>query len=215
MYKSIITALYILGMSGCGSSGSTQTTTDVVGYNGFLVDNAVQNVAWSCGEGSQKVSGVTDKNGKFGTCPINSKVTFNIGNLILGTTKPTKDYIFSIPDVVGIDREETDNEVVLAISTLLLSMDKDGDSSNGLFITEEAIKALNQNITIEKEFTVLKKDETTQLIKNAVENNPNVDKAPTIEEVKTHLTETNGDIIDGTQEAGEEVKSSLEDKSTN
>ena len=205
MYKRIISTLAILAITGCGSSSSstsTKTTEEVVGYNGFFVDAAIQNISWACGG----QSGTTDTNGKFGTCPTNSKVTFSIGNLILGEASPTDDYIFTVADVVNVDRDDTGNDIVQGIAALLLSMDKDGDSSNGLVITEEAIAALNAQITEKQEFALLKKDASVALIENAVKNNPQVDSVPTREEITAHLIETNGDIIDGTQQAGEEVK---------
>lgn len=213
MYKGIIVTLCAIGLvTGCGdSSNSSLTKTKDVGYVGFFVDAAVSGASWSCGE----ASGITDSDGKFGICPPASTVTLSIGNIILGKSAPTDDFIFTTQDLAGVARDETDNVGAVRLGTLLLSMDDDGDPSNGIQITPTAVVALNQTVTEEREFLELPEEEANSIIDDAVEDNPNVTEAPTPEEVQQHLQDTNGDIADGTQEAGEVIEETIQDDSTN
>ena len=213
MYKNIISMVCIVGVIvGCGSSGSPMTVkTEVVGYNGFLVDSPVSGASWSCGG----VSGITGADGGFGTCPVGSEVTFRVGNLVLGVSEPTEDLIFTTQDLVGVARDKTDNGDAIKLATLLLSMDFDGDPSNGIQITTGAIAELNKLIPEGKQFSDLVAEEVDKVIDGIVESNPNVDKAPTPEEAREHLQGTNGDIADGTQQAGSMERRPIQDESTN
>ena len=203
MYKNIITTLCVLGViTGCGSSGST-TKDEVVGYKGFLVDAPIKNVDWSCGT----KSGKTLADGAFGICPKNTTVTFSIGNLIIGkAVEAPKDRIVTVQEMLGLDREDTENETVIALSALLLSMDEDGDPSNGITITDKSVEGLNEAIPKERVFSLIPKEETQSITEGVVKRNPQVSKVPTADEIKQHLQDTNGDIADGTQPAGEDIK---------
>ncbi len=121
---------------GCG--GGSSSTADL-GYNGKLVDAAVAGITWSCGT----KSGLTNADGLFGACPTGSDVTFSIGNVVLGTVAPTADFIYTPQDIVGVDRNETTNDDVKIIAALLLSLDADGDPSNGIQITPAIVTAFN------------------------------------------------------------------------
>jgi uncharacterized coiled-coil protein SlyX len=213
MYKNIISMVCIVGVIvGCGSSGSPMTVkTEVVGYNGFLVDSPVSGASWSCGG----VSGITGADGGFGTCPVGSEVTFRVGNLVLGVSEPTEDLIFTTQDLVGVARDKTDNGDTIKLATLLLSMDFDGDPSNGIQITTGAIETLNQSVTEEQNLLDLPTEESDKIVDRMVEYNPNIDEAPTPEDAKEHLQDTNGDIADGTQRAGSMERRPIQDESTN
>jgi hypothetical protein len=208
--KLVIMALITAGLLiGCGSSGSSSQKVNY--YNGYLVDSAIAGVSWSCGG----VSGITGADGKFGVCPNNVKVTFKVGNLVLGSSEPTGDLIFTTQDLVGASRSETDNQNAIRLATTLLSMDSDGDPSNGIQITEEAIVELNKLVPEGKQILDLSEEEADKVIDGIVESNPNVDKAPTPEEVQQHLQDTNSDIADGTQPAGSMERRPIQDESTN
>jgi len=136
-------AFLVLGCGGGSSSStsSTSSTTDTIaGYNGVFVDAAVGGISWSCGD----KNGVTKADGSFGACPAGTSVTFSVGNVVLGTTKPTADYIFTPQDVVGVSRETTSDEKVKNMAMLLLSLDADGDPTNGVSITSEILTAFNE-----------------------------------------------------------------------
>ena len=204
MYKSIISTICLFVLTiGCDSTGSTKKE-DVVGYKGFLVDSAIQNVSWSCGD----AKGTTNEDGAFGICPNNSTVTFSIGNLIIGEAiEPAEDYIVTVQDMLELNRDETNNSKAIALTQLLLSMHSDGNPDNGINVTDEAIEALNETVTEENVvFETLKTVETDTITVAAVKNNDNVNHVPTPEEATQHLEGTNIDIEDGVQEAGEEIK---------
>ena len=145
-----------LVISGCGNSSSNDSS--VSGYNGKLVDSAIDGISWACGD----KSGLTKNGGAFGACPFGTKVTFSVGNIVLGSVGATNDFIFTINDVVGVSREDTTNDTVKNIASLLQSLDSDPDHTNGIVITPEVIKALNSTGVVDlKELTEDKIKEIT------------------------------------------------------
>lgn len=126
-------AASVLMFTGCGGGGGSSTPA-AVAYNGKLIDSAVGGVSFVCGT----VSGKTDANGVFGTCPAGSTATFSIGGLTLGSSTATGDGIFFLTDIVGVPRDDISNAEVLKIAVFLQSMDSDGDPTNGIDVPPEA-----------------------------------------------------------------------------
>ena len=146
-----------LMVSGCGNSSSNDSSlsSSKLGFNGKLVDSAIDGATWKCGT----KSGVTTGGGLFGICPFGSKVTFSIGNIVLGSVGATPDLIFTLNDVVDVPRDTKDNPTVGKIASLLQSLDNDGSHSTGIVITQAVIDALG---------TLELKDVTDDVIKNVI-----------------------------------------------
>ena len=199
--------------SGCGSSNSNKTRAKA-GYKGVFVDSAVGGISWACGGKSN----VTGADGVFGECPHGTSVTFSVGNVVLGTVAPTDDNIFTPQDVVGVPRGTSDNEEVNVMSAMLLSLDSDGDPTNGVTITpaittafEEAVPAGTKMADLD-EAKVVEAIATTnkELVKAGEEIELTVVAADAAAE---HLIETAGEIEAGTIKAP--VQPVLVDESTN
>jgi len=146
-----------LMVSGCGNSSSNDSSlsSSKLGFNGKLVDSAIDGASYDCGNGKQK----THDGGLFGPCPFGSKATFSIGNIVLGSVGATSDFIFTINDIVGVSRDTKDNPTVGKIASLLQSLDNDGSHSTGIVITQAVIDALG---------TLELKDVTDDVIKNVI-----------------------------------------------
>ncbi len=127
-------------LSGCNSDSSSTTETQAsTSVTGQLTDGYVANASYVCQDGS---SGTTDINGTFScnTLPI----TFKLGGLTLGslTTLPNDKHVFP-QDILGKDRNATDDVEVIAMARFLQSCDNDGDLDNGIDINTTIIGLLS------------------------------------------------------------------------
>jgi len=207
----IILLLSIL--TGCGDltkkpkiiAAPTPTPTPTPGepastFNGKIIDNAVKGLTFICAD----VNGTTDVNGSFGVCPIDSKVTFFIGELGVGSSFVTEDKIFFVTDIAdeNLSRDDIDDENVIKIARVLMTLDADGDVSNGIEIPSETagiLKAigLKSGFTI-KQFIDSRIDITNDiLIQQLKPTYPHI-KIVTGSEAETHLADTLVDIKNGT-----------------
>jgi len=143
--KSAILGLSLIATSflivGCGSSSSESLQTGDSALTGQLVDSFISKADYRCGDGK---TGVTDINGSF-SCQT-FPVTFSIGGLKLGSINAFKaDKLVFPQDLVGVDRNETNNSVVVAMAQFLQSCDTDKNPANGIDI-DETIKANLEDI---------------------------------------------------------------------
>ena len=137
-------ALGALLLAGCGG-GSSDT---VVSTTGYLVDSAVANIDYDCiTDGDYNKT--TDVDGAF-TCKNMNQVRFRLNHLVLGdiSALPADGYVFP-QDIVGVARDQIENEEVTAMAQLLQSLDEDSNLTNGIQISEEAKRALleDENFT--------------------------------------------------------------------
>jgi len=173
-------------VTGCGSDSSSNPG----GFSGILVDEAVEGVHWSCGS----KSGVTNKSGNFGSCPDGSTITFKIGDVVLGTVHDTSDHIMTIQDLVGVPRSSFDDPKVTGVAAVLLSLDDDGNPSNGISITSKAAKAFS-DVTGNKQhldFATLDVGKTIAEVSKKTQNHSL--KVVTQNEASAHLVQTNESI---------------------
>ena len=137
-------ALGALLLVGCGG-GSSDTVDSTTGY---LVDSAVANIDYDCiTDGDyNKTTGI---DGSF-TCKNMNQVRFRLNYLVLGdiSALPADRYVFP-QDIVGVARDQIENEEVTAMAQLLQSLDEDSNLTNGIQISEEAKRALleDENFT--------------------------------------------------------------------
>ena len=179
-----------LMVSGCGNSSSNDSSlsSSKLGFNGKLVDSAIDGASYDCGNGKK----LTHDGGLFGPCPFGSKVTFSIGNIVLGSVGATPDLIFTLNDVVDVPRDTKDNPTVAKIASLLQSLDSDNSHSTGIVITPAAIKALG---------TLELKDITDDAIKNVIIEVEKVEatgrKFVNTDEALANVAETLADVKSG------------------
>jgi len=182
--KLTVVLLSIGLLAGCGSSGKK---TQKPGYKGVFVDSAVAGISYSCGG----VTGVTDANGVFGVCPAGASATFSVGNVVLGTVAPTSDNIFTPQDIVGVPRGTSDNEEVNLMASLLLSLDSDGDPTNGVSITPEIVAAFEVAVPTSTPMSAMTEATIATAVTATSDELPTVTLAVVpVAEASTHLIET-------------------------
>lgn len=108
------------GSSPGASVGPTQVAT--------FIDSPVEGLTFR----SATRSGLTDRNGNFPYTP-GETVTFSIGNIVLGSMKPSGDKVTPLQLVPGA-ANATEARVTRILRTLQ-SLDSDGNPENGIQIT--------------------------------------------------------------------------------
>jgi len=126
---------------GCGSSSDDNSSSSVSvsttdgSVRGQLIDDYIQGAQYKCADGKEDS---TDLNGYFSCESL--PVTFSIGGLELGTLdKITSDNHVFPQDLLGVSRDDIDNEKVIAMAQLLQSLDKDENPENGIEIDKDAV----------------------------------------------------------------------------
>ena len=161
---------------------------------GQLIDGYIAGAHYRCADGSE---GDTDLNGTFKCSKL--PVEFTISNVKLGDIKklPEDKHIFP-QDLVGVDRNSTDDKKVLALAKFLQSLDDNGDLDDGIQISNDVKEAIKEALN-KKEIDLTKeiKEENDTLV---------VDK--TLKEVESKLKEKyNKDIhIVDEKEAKEHIE---------
>lgn len=136
------------GGGGGGSGGGEDETTTNTGY---LIDSALDGVTYSSDKGD---SGTTDENGTF-TYKANAKVTFTVGGVQIGDINSfNSDKKVFIQDIVGVNRDDTNNSEVLKIARFFQSLDDDGDPDNGIKITSTIRDKLKNENKILKDISI-------------------------------------------------------------
>ncbi|NKF52758.1 hypothetical protein G3R49_19565 [Shewanella sp. WXL01] len=133
-------ALMISGiLFGCGSSDDSpepqkepDPTPDPVTITGKFLDSAVIGIGYT----TATQSGTTNENGEFNYVEGES-VTFAIGDLTFPETSAKE----AVTPLDIANTEDVTNNQVVNMARLLQTLDKDGDPSNGITITEDAAAA--------------------------------------------------------------------------
>ena len=164
-------------LSGCGGSDASSSDPITSALSGQFVDGYVQGAHYECADGK---SGETGMNGEF-SCDT-MPVTFRLAGLKLGTiaNMPLDKHVFP-QDLIGVDRNDTNNSEVIAMAQLLQSLDVDDNPDNGIEIDMTAIGS----ITVEEDFDENNLDE---YIRDA-----NVTKVGE-DEAKGHLEKTQNQV---------------------
>ncbi len=122
----VLIGLLLIGCGGGGSSSATETIT------GKFIDAPVEGLTYECSSG---LSDTTNANGDF-TCNEGDTVTFNIGELILGSAL--------VESIITPFHLYDDLEKVYNVSQLLHSLDEDSDpDTNITLITEPDLSDVN------------------------------------------------------------------------
>lgn len=138
MLLSSVTSILIIG---CGSSSTDSTDSSVTSIEGQLIDSYVQNVDYSCNDGS---FGATDIDGKFQCTSL--PVSFSIGSLKIGEISGMSfdNHIFP-QDLLHVGRNDINDTNVLAMALFLQSLDQDANVSNGIYISDEIKSAFGSS----------------------------------------------------------------------
>jgi hypothetical protein len=140
------TLYWNLGIPDSGVKGNCVGANTIVAIahvnQGYLLDSATANVNYY----SPSFDGVTDNNGRF-LYATGETVTFKIGSTTLGATNvmPMDGYL-TIPDLVGVARDNNTDPKVLNVARFLQSIDSDGDPTNGITITDQVKTALANTV---------------------------------------------------------------------
>lgn len=180
MFVKNIALLAIAGLSlyGCGGGGTSTDSSTAVVETGSFIDSAVANVSFK----TATRSGTTNANGEF-TYIKGESVTFSIGDLIFPTV--TASEIVTPISLAGAT--SIDNQQALNIARLLVSIDADGDPSNGITIHADAASAATA-----VDFNVDKVTfEANTAVTNLIANSGSVTTTIVSETVaKTHVEES-------------------------
>lgn len=137
MYRIILLTLFVLFFCGCGSSGSNNSSTSNTGY---LIDAPISGVEYTCDD----ISGITGTKGEFNynnTC----NVIFKIGGILIGeidTSNINEDKNVLPADLIGVSRDNTEDEKVVKLIQFLQTIDDDDNPDNNIQITKEAREKL-------------------------------------------------------------------------
>ncbi len=124
--------------SNSNSSTNANANGDSQLIEGRLIDGYIAGAHYKC---SGELEGDTDINGTFKCKEL--PVSFSIGGVKLGQIEelPQDKHIFP-QDLVGVDRNKTDDKKVLAMAQFLQSLDEDGNPDDGIEIPKEVKEAL-------------------------------------------------------------------------
>lgn len=147
IYKLVLTITIFSFFSGCNSTTSSATETEVNTQStvGYLIDANVSGVEYEGINCEEPVSGITgsddNKSGVFVFNYSCESLEFKIGGVTLGdilvTDINTTDYKVFITDLADKDRNDTNNSSVKNIVRLLQTLDDDEYPFNGIFITKQ------------------------------------------------------------------------------
>ena len=192
--KSLIqlsSVLLLILVSACGGGGgggsSSSTNTNGIGY---FIDDPVSGLSYSCGTGSDKLSGITSDTGSFSYLSGQS-CTFKVGNVTLGTIASVpSDGKVTPQDVAGVTRSATSEPTAVAIAQFLQSL-HDGSSDSKIVITEATRTKMLQAtaVTLAKETGSPSQDELLTLV---------IFAGSTLKSVSTAQTALDKQISNGT-----------------
>ncbi len=151
-----ISLIAIMALTGCdsssnsssgsdNSSASATTTPTSQTKTGYFIDSAVAGLDYNTSSG---LSGTTDKFGKF-EFKSNDRVTFSIGDLVLGNVKPSG-------KVVTPNDIADSNETATKVLQILQSLDSDKNATNGIEISADVKKQINESLAKPKKLDEFK-----------------------------------------------------------
>ena len=152
-------------LSACGGGGGGSSSSSNTNGIGYFIDDPVSGLSYSCGTGSDKLSGITSDTGSFSYLSGQS-CTFKVGNVTLGTIASVpSDGKVTPQDVAGVTRSATSEPTALAIAQFLQSL-HDGSSDAKIVITEATRTKMLQStaVTLAQETGSPSQDELSNLV---------------------------------------------------
>ena len=194
---------FSFSLTGCQSTNSDVTevvtssnTTTTATYTGIFVDSQVAGLTYICGTNT----GTTDIQGKFYGCATNVPVTFKLGNLVLGTADYVQGGVFTprilAEAIYGKDTADA-NATTNNIASIILSLDNDGNASNGITLDPVDIATFNTTVPVGTIVTTVIPDTVATAISTAVTalGSTKIAVDPAVAEI--HLVETEALITQG------------------
>lgn len=193
-------ALVSTFMVGCSSDDGATAKE----YNGVFVDAAVSGITWTCGTRT----GVTDAAGRFGACFAGEATTFTLGTITLGSLTPAQTAAFADSATGPVITPKTlaeasgDPEIASKVAVTLLSLDADGDPSNGIQITADVVSIVETqysnglDLTDPEITTANIETEITAVVNTAAASHPGM-QVVTKADADQHLAETEALIENG------------------
>ncbi|WP_396586969.1 hypothetical protein [Bermanella sp. R86510] len=134
--KKLILLGLIVTLSACLESDDDDAPEESIEEEGvgFFIDSPVQGLSYS----SPSYSGTTDAFGRF-DYESGETVTFSLGSIVLGSASTAK--AIHVSDLFG-DEDATDTRTI-NLARLLLTLDSDADSDNGIQLSAAAISEAN------------------------------------------------------------------------
>jgi CxxC motif-containing protein (DUF1111 family) len=123
-YTVLLSTMLLVGCGGGSSSSSnsnsgSDSSSGSTSSTGVFIDDVVSGLKYINGS----ITGYTNEKGEFEYI-VGTEVEFYLGGISLGKIKPNDNQVW-IQDLVGVDRTDTDNAMVLEIARLLQSVDDD------------------------------------------------------------------------------------------
>lgn len=165
-----------LAACGGGGGGAPTAAPSIATF----IDSPVQGLAYT----SASRSGRTDRNGNFPYTP-GEKVTFSIGNLVLGSVTPSGNKVTPLQLVPGATAATDDR--VTRILRVLQSLDEDGNLGNGIQISDWA------HLAASVQTTRLRLDDDRTTDDEVKQRLPDGDYKVTEEEARQHFEEHEDD----------------------
>ncbi len=134
-------ASLVLVACGGGGGGSESGAAPAPTQQGYFIDSAVGGLNYSASPSG--LEGITDEAGEYGY-KTGDIVTFSIGNLVLGSA-PAAGIITPLDLVPGAGTD-TNNQQVVNISRLLISLDSDGNPDNGITLSQDVSRLAAENL---------------------------------------------------------------------
>lgn len=186
----LLSLLSAFVLAGCGSDSNDNTSDSgeddntggtVQTETGVFLDAEVGNIEFE----TETQSGITNDAGEF-EYQEGEQVTFSIGELVF----PATDAQATVTPVEILGASSVDDDAVVNMVRLLLSLDVDQDPSNGIGIPETAADVATSDIDF---YVTVEEFENNASVQSFVTNagqDTAVDGLVTAEEAVAHLSET-------------------------
>jgi hypothetical protein len=173
-YKSIVFVLAVcvmISLSGCGGGGGSSTSSSTKSVT--VVDNLITGLSVKVGDKTL----TTDSNGQF-SYTENETASFYIGGIKLGEISeiPSDNRIF-IQDLVGVDRTNINDPLVVKIARFLQSLDSDENTDEIEILSADNAKFndittdidnTNLSVLTSKGFSIVSEDDAKRHLENAL-----------------------------------------------
>ena len=183
---------FVLFLTGCNSGSSSSPETPIEqgeSLQGQFVDNDVAGIRYQ----TATREGFTDSEGFFDYLE-GEVVTFSIGSITFPSVVAKS--VITPLDLVGeTDLENLENQEAINIARLLQSLDSDGDTSNGIQISDESHEQLSNPEQVLLNFDISATEFETQA-SDLLQSLPEPVTLISEKEAITHLQETVASIIE-------------------
>ncbi len=137
MWGKVLASAAVAGsllLAGCGGDSSDKApAVSKAKGEAYFVDNAVIGLRYRCGaDGSIELTGAQG----LLRCNVGQKVSFYIGDIFLGSSTMGSGVGFITPLTLATTGETVDENMVINLARLLISLDADGNLENGIQIDE-------------------------------------------------------------------------------